>query len=300
MDYGTLLDEPTSNVTGETISHPTLLVLSGSRTGQSFRLEPGEHVLGRGWDTDLFLEDESVSRKHAAFIVTPECHYYVRDLGSTNGTKVNGTRISDQPRRIFVGDRIRLSGTVCVKLRVQDATEEQMQQALYSMAIHDPLTGAFNKRYLAERIDQEVAFAWRRGHPLSLIIFDLDHFKQVNDNYGHHVGDDVLREVARFVQGSLRLEDIFSRFGGEEFVILMRDAGSEEAAQVAERIRSGVEALTIQAENTQVKVTISIGISTTTDETCCSSMDLFSQADKRLYIAKKAGRNRVVASDDPQ
>ena len=300
MDYGTLLDEPTSSATGETTSHPTLLVLSGSRTGQSFRLEPGEHVLGRGWDTDLFLEDESVSRKHAAFIVTPEGHYYVRDLGSTNGTKVNGTRISDQPRRIFVGDRIRLSSTVCVKLRVQDATEEQMQQALYSMAIHDPLTGAFNKRYLAERIDQEVAFAWRRGHPLSLIIFDLDNFKQVNDTHGHHVGDEVLREVARYVQSSLRLEDIFSRFGGEEFVILMRDASADEAWQVAERIRRGVEELTIEMDNKSLKVTISIGIATTTDETCCSSMDLFSQADKRLYIAKKLGRNRVVASDEPQ
>ena len=300
MNYRTLLDEPGLSVSGETILHPTLLVLSGSRSGQCFRLEPGNHFLGRGWDADLFLDDESVSRKHAEFIVTKEGHYYLRDHGSTNGTKVNGTRIHGKPQRIFTGDRIRLSSTVCVKLRVQDTTEEQMQQALYNMAIHDPLTGAFNKRYLSERIDQEVAFAWRRGRPLSLIILDLDKFKIVNDTYGHHVGDEVLREVACQIKGSLRLEDIFSRFGGEEFVVLMRDTPIEQAIQVAERLRCGIESMTIKADGVSVNVTISIGISTTTDEACCSSMDLFSQADKRLYIAKSSGRNRVVASSVPQ
>ena len=274
-------------------------MLSGSRSGQSFRLEPGNHSIGRSWDADLFLDDESVSRKHAEFVVTKEGHYYLLDLGSTNGTKVNGSRITQKPRRIFVGDRIRLSSTVCVKLRVQDIAEEQMQQSLYNMAIHDALTGAFNKRYLAERIDQEVAFAWRRGRPLSLIILDLDKFKSINDTHGHHVGDVVLREVARFVQGSLRLEDIFSRFGGEEFVVLMRDTSTEQAEQVAERLREGIETLVVESEGVSISVTISVGISTTTDEACCSSMDLFSKADKRLYIAKNTGRNRVVSYDTP-
>jgi two-component system cell cycle response regulator len=297
MDYGTLLDEPGLNVSTETTSHPTLIVLSGSRSGQCFRLEPGNHVLGRGWDADLFLDDESVSRKHAEFTVTREGQYYLRDLGSTNGTKVNGIPITGKPQRIFVGDRIRLSSTACVKLRVQDNTEEQMQQALYNMAIHDPLTGAFNKRYLAERIDQEVAFAWRRGRPLSLIILDLDRFKAVNDTHGHHVGDEVLREVARFIQGSLRLEDIFSRFGGEEFVVLMRDTDIEQAEQVAERLRCGIADLTIVSGELELKVTISVGIATTS-ATCASSMDLFSLADRRLYVAKNEGRNRVISRDD--
>ena len=297
MDYGTLLDEPDDHATGDTASHPTLIVLSGARSGQSFRLDPGNHILGRGWDADLFLEDESVSRKHAEFTVTKEGTYYIRDLGSTNGTKVNGERVTGKPRRIFVGDRIRLSSTVCVKLRVQDVTEEQLQHALYNMAIHDPLTGAFNKRYLAERIDQEVAFAWRRGRPLSLLILDLDHFKAINDTHGHHIGDEVLREVARYIQSSLRLEDIFSRFGGEEFVVLMRDTSIEQARQVAERLRKGIETLTIPADGLSLSVTVSMGIASTTDPGCCSSMDLFSHADKRLYVAKNTGRNRVVITD---
>ena len=300
MDYGTLLDEPGISITGEATSHPTLIVLSGSRSGQCFRLEPGEHVLGRGWDADLFLDDESVSRKHAEFTVTQDGQYFVRDLNSTNGTKVNGEPIATERRRITIGDRIRLSATASVKLRVQDTTEEKLQQNLYNMAIHDPLTGAFNKRYLAERIDQEVAFAWRRGRPLSLIILDIDRFKQVNDNYGHHVGDEVLREVARFVQSSLRLEDIFSRFGGEEFVVLMRDTDTEMARQVAERLRCGIEDLSIQSGEQSLSVTISAGIAVTTDSTCTSSMDLFSQADRRLYTAKNTGRNRVVITDTPE
>ena len=293
MDGGTIHDEPRDESTQELDSYPTLIVLSGARTGQVFRLAPGSHIIGRAWDADIFLDDDSVSRKHAELERTRDGHYTIRDLGSTNGTKLNGCRITSRPCRVAIGDRIRLSSTVVVKLRVHDESEEEMHQALYNMAIYDPLTGAFNKRYFAERIDQEVAFARRHRQPLSLLILDIDHFKTINDTYGHHIGDEVLQQLAQHISTTLRAEDIFSRFGGEEFVVLMRDTTADEALVVAERLRVGVEALRILANGQCIQLTISLGLATTAIGHQCSSMDLFSRADKLLYMAKNSGRNRI-------
>lgn len=297
MDYGTLLDEPGLNVSTETTSHPTLIVLSGSRSGQCFRLEPGNHVLGRGWDADLFLDDESVSRKHAEFTVTREGQYYLRDLGSTNGTKVNGIPITGKPQRIFVGDRIRLSSTACVKLRVQDNTEEQMQQALYNMAIHDPLTGAFNKRYLAERIDQEVAFAWRRGRPLSLIILDLDRFKAVNDTHGHDTGDALLAEVATRLRACVRETDTVARMGGDEFTVLLTDLTADPDASMVARRMLDILAAPFDLDGTRCRIGASIGIASYPDH--AEDLDaLMAAADGAMYAVKRSGKNemRVAAA----
>ncbi len=141
----------------------------------------------------------------------------------------------------------------------------------------------------------EVAFARRHSTSVSLVIFDLDHFKKVNDTYGHPAGDAVLVTVAERVQKALRTEDVFARYGGEEFVVILRGIDLEGAHKVGERLRAIVDASPIPADSLSIPVTLSAGCAALT---CCpepSTVALIAIADRRLYAAKRAGRNRVVA-----
>ncbi len=271
------------------------MVTSGPQAGQCFALEPGRLTLGRTRAADLFLNDDSVSRRHVEIIITCQGMCYARDLGSTNGTRINNKPIGSTPHRLMVGDEIRLSNSVTLKLRERDRKEEALQNSLYNLAIHDPLTNAYNKRYLADRIDTEVAVSWRRGRPLSLLIFDIDHFKRLNDTFGHAAGDEVLQKLARRVMEVLRDTDIFARFGGEEFVVLMQNTPLHDAEHIAERLRAAAEALRIPFQEHHLQVTISIGLSSTSEGDRITAMDLFSRADQRMYQAKGAGRNRICS-----
>jgi diguanylate cyclase (GGDEF)-like protein len=217
----------------------------------------------------------------------------VRDLDSTNGTRVDDAEISTAPLELTGGERIRLSKNVVLKFAFQDNLEREVQEDLYSSAVRDPLTGIHNKRFLQERLEHEVAFAARHGSELSLMIFDLDHFKQVNDTYGHQAGDVVLKEVARRVHNTLRSEDVFARFGGEEFVVLMRGTPITEAKRAAERILQAVRTQPIETEQHQVQITVSIGVTSYNPNQAMSASAFISSADLLLYEAKAQGRNRI-------
>ncbi len=180
---------------------------------------------------------------------------------------------------------------------VTDVTEKtKLLQKLHSLASIDDLTRVYNRRYFFELFEIEIDRAQRKKQPLSLILIDLDKFKRVNDNYGHAVGDTVLKEVAAFCKNSLRRFDILGRYGGEEFIVFLPETKLSEAHMVAERIRTTIERTPITIGEKSLSITSSFGIASRESEAGITSDMLFALADKALYEAKEKGRNTVIAS----
>ncbi len=166
---------------------------------------------------------------------------------------------------------------------------ERLREELEYLATRDPMTGALNRRAFFARAEVEWARVTRSQRPLSVIVSDIDFFKKVNDTFGHHVGDLVIKDFAKWAGHMLRLPDILARFGGEEFVILLPDTGLKEARQVAARIRKEIEK---NRDRSLPPFTVSIGVALAGDSTTCVET-LIADADAALYKAKQGGRNRV-------
>lgn len=272
-----------------------LTVVSGPSTGRAYAIE-GDVVLGRGRDCSLRIDDPGASREHARITVTGDHRYVLEDLGSLNGTYVDGRRVDRA--ELQSGDRINMGPNVVVAFAIVDVQAERIAHQLYESSVRDPLTRAHNRRYLVERLASEIAYANRHRSKLGLILFDLDHFKRVNDTHGHLAGDDVLREVSALVQRLIRAEDLFARFGGEEFVILVRGIEHANVGRFAERLRSKVEMLEIAGSRDVLRVTISAGYALLDElpKEQRTADDLLRTADERLYRSKQAGRNRVTGA----
>jgi len=191
------------------------------------------------------------------------------------------------------GDKIRLGSTTILKFTYHDKLEESFQQQMYDAALRDGLTKAFNKKYFLDRLDTEYAYARRHNSMLSLVMFDVDFFKKVNDNYGHLAGDYVLQKLAKLAQSCIRTEDVFARYGGEEFALISRGLDSKAAHQFAERVRSAVERFAFTFQGQRMPVTVSVGISAMPESQALTAEALVDAADKALYAAKSGGRNRV-------
>jgi len=271
-----------------------LIVINGKAIGKMFKLVGDEMVIGRSPDAHVFLEDDGVSRRHARIERTEEGALRLVDLQSTNGTWFEGRRITD--RILQDGDKIQIGSSTILKFSYQDELEERFQQQLYESATRDGLTRLYNKRFFLDRLAQEFAYALRHGEPLSLVLFDIDHFKRINDGLGHPVGDAVLQELAARVSAALRTEDVFCRFGGEEFAIIMRESTAEQAFLAAERVRRVVADAPFPYEGGALPVTISLGLATLHGGNFADANALVSEADRRLYEAKNGGRNRVGAA----
>jgi diguanylate cyclase (GGDEF)-like protein len=167
-------------------------------------------------------------------------------------------------------------------------------EQLQKLAALDPLTGILNRRFGMVRLHEEYSRSVRRGAPLALLMFDIDHFKQVNDTYGHVVGDRVLRNIANQIRQGIREGDILLRYGGEEFMVILPGANKEDALAIAERVRHIVrENVTMYGEN-QICVTISIGLDSMPETTITGEMELIANADEALYRSKNAGRDRTT------
>jgi two-component system cell cycle response regulator len=192
------------------------------------------------------------------------------------------------------GDRIKVGPTIFKYLSGQDV-EAQYHEEIYRMTIIDGLTQAHVKRYLLEALEKEIIRARRHARDLSFLMFDIDHFKKINDFHGHLAGDFVLKELARIVHGRIRRDEVFARYGGEEFAIVLPETNLEGASALAEWLREKVESARFIFQNEQIHVTISIGV-TMLQESFKTSLDLIQSADTKLYEAKRGGRNRVVAS----
>jgi diguanylate cyclase (GGDEF)-like protein len=268
----------------------TLTCLSGRGMGKVFKLS-GTLTIGRSEGANIQIEDDGISRKHAE-VIELDGSYILRDLGSTNGTVCNGVKLTD-PVTLRDGDRIRIGPNAALRFDFADEVEEQMQSKLYDMATRDPLTGAYNRRFLNDRLGSEWAWAVRHRRPCTLVAMDIDFFKRINDTYGHAAGDEVLKGVVAVVHRTIRKEDLFARVGGEEFILLARATSLAEGVVLAERVRSAVERSTFNANGTGIPVTISLGVATSSDPSIETPDHLMMRADEWLYSAKQNGRNRV-------
>ncbi|MDQ3032799.1 MAG: diguanylate cyclase [Myxococcota bacterium] len=269
-----------------------LVVIAGHNVGEMYPLAGGL-VIGRGADVEVRVMDDEISRRHARVAVKGK-DVWVEDLGSKNGTFVNGAQI----RRELVrdGDKIQVGASTVFRFSVQDELEESFQRQMFESALRDPLTRVYNRKYLLDRATSEIAYSVRHSTPLSLLIFDIDHFKKVNDTHGHPAGDTVLVELARHVLRVIRTEDVFARHGGEEFAVLSRGIGLEGAIRFGERLRSAVEGYPFAHEGIRLSVTVSIGISAMPSPGIDRVEELVARADRALYDAKESGRNRVCAA----
>jgi two-component system cell cycle response regulator len=233
------------SVPPEQRTRAVLTVVTGPSTGSVHRLQD-ETVLGRGKEAHVRFDDGGASRTHARVLRGLDGKWMVEDLRSTNGTFVDGRRI--ERAELTSGDRIHIGPNIIISFAILDAQAERITAQLYESSVRDPLTRAHNRRYLVERLSSEIAYARRHVAALGLILFDLDHFKKVNDTYGHLAGDDVLRDVSALMQRLIRAEDVFARFGGEEFVLLVRGIEHGNLGRFAERLRTAVERLEIATE----------------------------------------------------
>ena len=273
-------------------SNPFLIVIRGGHAGEMHALRQPESILGRGRSSTICLEDDGVSRRHAR-VLCERSDAYIEDLGSVNGTFVNGQLLQARCH-LADGDKIALGPVAMLKFTFTDELEEDFQRRMFEAALRDPLTHAYNRRYFAERLDKELAFARRHGTPLSVIMLDIDHFKRINDTAGHSAGDAVLVKLAQVALDTLRSEDVLTRVGGEEFAVICRDTDLGQAAIVAERLRELVAAMRVGHEGKTITLTASLGVAASPDVETEDPMQLVSAADEAMYEAKAAGRNRVV------
>ena len=265
-----------------------IVVIYGTELGRRVQLGTAPFEIGRSSSNDLFIDQESISRHHARISFDGK-GYWATDLGSTNGTYVNDELVKEQ--RLRDGDQLRIGRSI-LKFMTGENVEVHYHEEIYRLMTVDGLTQIFNRRYFNEALEREVNRSKRYTRILSLIAFDLDHFKAVNDTYGHLVGDSVLRVMASAVKPRLRREDIFARTGGEEFAVLLPEIGREGALVIAEKIRVIAQSTPIKHEQEQIHCTVSLGVATLEDD--ASPEELYKRADERLYEAKQGGRNRVV------
>jgi diguanylate cyclase (GGDEF) domain len=272
---------------------PAVDILGGPSMGQQVILTEGEVTFGRSKDANVVVEDEAISRYHFKIKVKDKVAT-IEDLNSTNGTFVNDRRIKQKV--LEVNDKIRISSATVLRFSYVDLIDRNSHERFYEMALYDPVTMAHTKRYFLDRLQHEFAHSGRRNFPLSLIIYDLDFFKKVNDSFGHPAGDFILQKVAEATKTVIRTEDIFARYGGEEFVILMRDAKEEQAISLAERLRKKIEQADFAFEGKKIPVTLSAGVACYLNANFKDSQAFIKAADDYLYFSKSNGRNRVSSS----
>ena len=264
---------------------------TGPNMGQRYPMGEGQLTLGRGEECDIHIGEHSVSRRHARVEKTPEGFYAV-DLQSTNGTYVNDVPTTRTLLRD--GDYLRI-GNCIFRYLGGGNVESEYHEEIYRLTIIDALTGIHNKRFFDEFLDREVARSTRHRRPLSLVMFDIDNFKAINDEIGHLGGDYALRALTTALKPKVRREDLFARYGGEEFALILVEAPSAGALELAERLRQLVEQHPFEFEGKSFPLTISLGVvSATGGDGLSTANDLLRRADEKLFEAKNAGRNRVA------
>jgi diguanylate cyclase (GGDEF)-like protein len=264
---------------------------TGSGMGTRYPLTGSALVIGRENDCDIQIHDHSVSRRHARILTGTDGHYAV-DLQSTNGTFVNDVPAS--MRKLKDGDYLRV-GNCIYRFLAGGNVEAEYHEEIYRLTIIDALTEIHNKRYLMEFLDRELARSARYHRPLTLLLFDIDRFKAINDAHGHLGGDFTLRELAGCVKSVVRKEELFARYGGEEFIVVLPESTLEAGLSVGERLRTMVEKHTFVFEAKNFNITISLGMAWTSGAEALTPLELIRQADEKLYQAKRAGRNMIVA-----
>jgi diguanylate cyclase (GGDEF)-like protein len=283
---------------------PALVFLRGELLAVPIPLERDEVTLGRALEADVRVNDARASRLHARIRTerdqaSGETRYRIIDLGSTNGTLLNGRLINEAI--LEEGDKL-VIGEHLMRFDMLDEIDREFQRQIHRLLVHDELTGLLTSKSFFSELRREAARAEFESRPFCVLMMDLDHFKEVNDTYGHLTGSQTLEEIGGVITRALRAGDVASRFGGEEFAAFMLDADIAQGLVAAERVRSAVEAhpfsmtkrgSTDETERTH-HITISIGVAAFPDD-ARDPIELVEMADSALYRAKRSGRNRVCA-----
>ncbi len=280
-----------SKISERAVSRAAALVLiHGEDLGRKFDLVSEVTLIGRTSKADIQVDQDSVSRNHAKIRVDGT-RITIEDMGSTNGTIVNDEHIEDS-LRLRNGDLVKIGRTI-FKFIASNNIEAAYHDEIYRMTTVDGLTQVFNRRYFEDAIERELSRSRRYTRPLSLVLLDIDHFKKINDTYGHLAGDAVLKELALTVRARTRREDVFARFGGEEFALLLPEVDQKGAMLLAEKARKLIEKHSFQFDGEHIVVTMSAGVATLQKKNE-NPNELIRRADEKLYEAKTGGRNRVV------
>jgi diguanylate cyclase (GGDEF)-like protein len=287
----------------QTERRPALVSLRGELMAVPIPLERSEVTIGRALEADVRINDLRASRLHARInsnhdAQTNETTYSITDLGSTNGTLLNGELITEG--QLNDGDKI-VIGDHLFRFDMLDEIDREFQQQIHRLLAHDELTGLLTSKSFFSELRRESARAQSESRPFCVLMMDLDHFKEVNDTFGHLVGSKTLEETGHVIKQALRAGDVAARFGGEEFAAFLLDANYAQGLVAAERVRIAVAENAFPATRQDSsdttathRITISIGIAAFPDD-ATDPIELVELADSALYRAKRAGRNRICA-----
>jgi diguanylate cyclase (GGDEF)-like protein len=286
-----------------TTRRPILVVIQGQCLGTSVGLTKERLIIGRGTTADLVLRDDVASRQHAEIRMMESqdgcVEYYLTDMDSTNGTYLNGLKISGE-QMLQDGDKIKI-GDHLLKFALLDEFEAEFQERLHQMIQRDELTGLRSRRSLFAELDREIERLAKLDEPspVTVIMMDLDFFKRVNDGLGHLVGSQTIRDVGHIVREVVGSADMAARYGGEEFLAYVKGT-HERGLEIAETIRTRIETQPFAASATDssrtMNITISMGVASfPADGT--RALEIVQKADQALYRAKLTGRNRTCTFD---
>src|SRR5438309_2525142 len=287
--------------TGE--RRPALVFLRGELLAVQIPLERPQVTVGRALDADIRVNDSRASRLHARIFTEPDAEtgvtrYRLKDLDSTNGTLLNGHSIDEA--YLQDGDKFEI-GEQLIRFEMLDEIDREFQQQIHRLLVHDELTGLLTGKSFFSELRREAARAEAETMPFCVLMMDIDHFKEVNDTYGHLVGSETLEDVGAVIRKALRAGDVGARFGGEEFAAFMLDADYAQGLIAAERVRSAIEKHEFPAVRRNGAealrthhITISIGVAAYPEDGR-DPIQLVEMADSALYRAKRNGRNQVCA-----
>ena len=268
-----------------------LVVIHGEDLGRKYDLGEDDLIIGRSSKCDVEVDQDSVSRNHAR-VKHDGSRVLVKDLGSTNGTFVNDEQI-DGEHRLRNGDLIKIGRTI-FKFIASNNIEAAYHDEIYRLTTVDGLTQVSNRRYFEDTLDRELSRCRRYHRSLSLVLVDIDHFKKINDTWGHLAGDAVLKDVATTIRSRIRREDLIARYGGEEFALLLPEIDLKGAVAMAEKVRKLVEKHRFHFDREAIPVSVSCGVAALAKKSETGTA-LIKRADEKLYEAKDAGRNRVCS-----
>lgn len=280
---------------------PALVFLTGDLMAVPIPLEREEVILGRALEADVRVNDSKVSRQHARVTTISDAEnsstkYLLTDLDSRNGTFLNNQKISQEV--LQNGDKITIGENI-LRFDLLDEIDREYQRQIRRLLSHDDLTGLLSSRSFFSELRREAARATQENRPFCVLMIDVDHFKSVNDTFGHLTGSKTLEEIGGCITGVLRSGDVAARFGGEEFAAFLLDAGLSQGLVAAERIRSGIEdqAFSVIRKGKPSEthhITASVGVASFPTDSS-DPIELVEMADSALYRAKREGRNRVCA-----
>lgn len=272
---------------------PCMSALAGKHSGSLFQLSADDVLkIGRDNLSHVVLEGSEISRYHAEIYFQEKAVPIVKDL-SSNGILLNRKPYNKTEQILHHNDSIQIGNDNLFKFVYLDDIEINSQIQLYSATLTDSLTAIGNKRYFSDSFDKEFSYHMRHRLFMGLLIIDIDHFKKVNDEHGHQLGDEIIKLFAQRIKRTLRNDSSLARIGGEEFAVIIRNTSKKGIVSVAQRILHSIDSAPFAIDGKKITVTASIGISIFSNKCKNSKRKLFEEADRRLYQAKENGRNCI-------